>query len=175
MTIRPRLVALALAACPWWAQSQPPTVALRCALAPGGTVELLVMSHGLDGDSLLLRTGRQLSPAFPDVKGPPPIGHLVFKKCVRGTLIYAINQGPPYLKGAAWRVLPVGGQRQRLDFAEKALPLYLDLAAESMRLVFPNEGGEHDLPYTVYTTESDESQPATVMPRVGLARRIKLR
>jgi hypothetical protein len=175
MTTWRRLVALALAACPWWVHARPPTVALTCVLAPRVTVQLLTISHGLDGDSLLLRTGRQLSPAFPDVKGSPPVGHLVFKKCVHGTLLYAINQGPPYLKGAAWRVLPLDGQRQRLDFAEKALPLYLDLAAESMRLVFPNEGGEHDLPYTVYTTASDESQPAAVVPPAGQARRIKLR
>lgn len=150
--------------------------ALRCELRPGEAITLQAWPQGIDGH--VLRTVWQSHTASAFGEGPeaPIVGELRMAVCVQHTLLYAIDHGPPYLQGAALRVNPFSGQLERIDFAEKALPSHLDLGQGLMRLVFPNQDGEHSLRYTLYRSGQAEAAPADRLPRLDRSfRRHRLR
>ena len=179
-TVQPVDNALAMTLKPsppaWWTLSlllcwtavqatpQAPQAALACQLGPRHTVVLGVRAQGLAGVSLSTTRRGVTRPAFGERPGEEIVGQLVMKACVNRTLLFAINHGPPYLKGVALRLNPRTQQIDRIDFAEKSLPAYLDVGADGMRLLFFNEGGEHDLRYTLYHSGQDTALPVDQLP-----------
>lgn len=148
---------------------------MSCELRPGQPAVLKARAHGIEGVSLSTRWQGRDAPAFGEAAGAELVGEVVLAACVQRTLVYALNYGPPYLKGVAWRINPRTRQAERIDFAEKALPAYLDVGPRGMTLVFPNEGGEHDLRYTLYRSGSAEAEPSDTLPTTGRAvRRYRL-
>ena len=162
----PALWALSLLLC--WTTAQAThhgtQAMLACQLGHRHTVVLGVRPHGLEGVSLITTRRGVTRPAFGERPGAEIVGHLVMKACVNRTLLFAINHGPPYLKGVAMRLNPRTQQIDRIDFAEKSLPAYLDVGADGMRLLFFNEGGEHDLRYTLYRSGQDTALPVDQLP-----------
>lgn len=149
---------------------------LRCELRPSEAITLQARPHGTDGHALYTIWQGHAASAFGEDPEAPIVGELRMAACVQRTLLYAIDHGPPYLQGAALRVNPVSGQLERIDFAEKALPSHLDLGQGLMRLVFPNQGGEHSLRYILYRSDQTEASPASRLPRPdGSFRRHSLR
>jgi len=92
------------------------------------------------------------------------VGHIALAKCVGKTLIFALNYGPPYLKGVAIRQNPVTHADERIYFAEKALPRWLYSGRKEMLVIIPNEGDETDKKYLVYRYEAGKGQPDESTP-----------
>lgn len=146
------------------ATSQGAGPTLACQLGPGHTVVLNSRAHGIEGVSLSTTWRGMTRTAFGERPGEEIVGQLVVKACVNRTLLFAINHGPPYLKGVALRFNPRTQQIDRIDFAEKSLPAYLDLGPDGMRLLFLNEGGEHELKYTLYRSGQGMATPIDRLP-----------
>ncbi|WP_285415513.1 hypothetical protein [Pseudomonas sp. efr-133-TYG-5] len=137
----------ALACLPAFAETK--TALLDCPLSDGTTASLLSTSSE-DGKRLFVKIDNQTESAFTDIPDSDFVGEIALAKCTGSGLIYAMNYGSPYLKGAALRKNPESGTLERIDFAEKALPVFLYLNARNMRLVIPNEGYEIPEKFIVY-------------------------
>ncbi|MGV2293107.1 hypothetical protein AAHK20_30665 [Trinickia sp. YCB016] len=87
------------------------------------------------------------------------VGNVALARCVGGALVFALEYGPPYLKGVAIRRNPKTHADERIYFAEKALPRWLYLSNQEMLVVIPNEGHETDKKYLVYQYVSGKGQP----------------
>ncbi|AOK15811.1 MULTISPECIES: hypothetical protein [Burkholderia cepacia complex] len=72
---------------------------------------------------------------------------------------FALEYGPPYLKGVAIRRNPQTHRDERIYFAEKALPKWLYLGSQEMLVVIPNIGHETDKKYLVYHYVAGRGQP----------------
>lgn len=152
------LLLLSLVALPV-AAAQPKPI-LMCPMADGTKAVLLGQSHGLDGRSLLLQVDGKTAPAFQDMPDTDFVGEVVLAKCVHKTMVFALNYGPPYLKGVALRKNPVSHAVERIYFAEKALPQWLYTSDEEMLVVIPNVGLETGRKYLVYRYDAGRGQPA---------------
>jgi hypothetical protein len=137
---------------------------LSCVLEDGSRAKLETSSHGLDGDSLFVQVGGKTERAFLDMPRTDFVGHIALAKCVGKTLIFALNYGPPYLKGVAIRQNPVTHADERIYFAEKALPRWLYSGRKEMLVIIPNEGDETDKKYLVYRYEAGKGQPDESTP-----------
>ena len=172
------LLALGLIALP--VAAAPPRPILSCPMADGTKAVLLAKSHGLDGKSLLLQIDGKTTPAFQDMPDTEFVGDVVLAKCADKTIVFALNYGPPYLKGIALRKNPVSHVEERIYFAEKALPRWLYTSDEEMLIVIPNAGLETDQKYLVYRFiagqgQPEESAPTAVRPPVSTRRVTPLR
>ncbi|WP_080427498.1 hypothetical protein [Burkholderia ubonensis] len=144
---------------------------LSCPLEGGSRITLKAKSHGMDGDSLFLQTGKKIERAFLDMPETDFIGRIVLSKCVGKTLVFALDYGPPYLKGVAIRQNPKTHAEERIYFAEKSLPRWLYPGRQEMLVIIPNEGYETDKKYLVYRYiagkgQSNESTPTDRLPVV---------
>lgn len=131
---------------------------LDCPLSDGSTVSLLSTSSE-DGQRLFVKINNQTETAFTDMPDSDFVGEVALTKCAGSGLIYALNYGSPYLKGAVLRKNPDSGILERIDFAEKALPVSLYLSTRQMRLVIPNKGYEIPEKFIVYDYISPKGQP----------------
>jgi hypothetical protein len=132
---------------------------ISCPLADGAHATLKAESHGDDGDALFVDEGGKTQPAFLDMPDTQFVGNVVLARCVGGALVFALEYGPPYLKGVAIRRNPQTHADERIYFAEKALPKWLYLSKQEMLVVIPNEGHETDKKYLVYQYVSGKGQP----------------
>ncbi|WP_232435970.1 hypothetical protein [Burkholderia ubonensis] len=123
---------------------------ISCTLADRTRVTLKAESHGDDGDALFVDEGGKTQPAFLDMPDTEFVGDVALARCVGGTLVFALEYGPPYLKGLAIRRNPQTHRDERIYFAEKALPKWLYLGSQEMLVVIPNLGHETDKKYLVY-------------------------
>ncbi|WP_192560851.1 hypothetical protein [Pseudomonas allokribbensis] len=147
---------LALACHPAFADAQKNL--LNCPLSDGSIASLLSTSRD-DGQRLFVNINSQTETAFTDMPDPDFVGEVVMAKCMGSSLVYAMNYGSPYMKGAVLHKNPVSGTLERIDFAEKALPVSLYLNARQMRLIIPNEGYEIPEKFIVYDFISPKGQP----------------
>lgn len=154
----------ALSATPDPSDTGPLRPVLSCALEDGSRVTLEARSHGLDGDSLFVQVGGKTERAFLDMPRTDFVGHLALSKCVGKTLIFALNYGPPYLKGVAIRQNPETHAAERIYFAEKALPRWLYPGRKEMLVIVPNIGDETDKKYLVYRFVAGKGQPEESTP-----------
>ncbi|MGE1173139.1 hypothetical protein [Pseudomonas sp. BW7P1] len=147
---------LALACLPAFAETK--KTLLECPLSDGTTASLLSTSSE-DGQQLFVKNNNQTETAFTDMPDSDFVGEVAMAKCTGSGLIYAMNYGSPYLKGAFIRRHPGSKVLERIDFAEKALPVSLYLNAQQMRLVIPNDGYEIPEKFIVYDYTSPKGQP----------------
>ncbi|MFJ2527062.1 hypothetical protein [Pseudomonas helmanticensis] len=138
--------------------ADPKKVVLDCPF-PDGTSAALLASSSEDGQQLFVMIGDNVDTAFPDMPDTNFVGDIVLARCSGASLIYALNYGSPYLKGAVVRKNPKTKTLERIDFAEKALPSLLYLNAQQMRLVIPNEGYEDPSKFLVYDYIAIKGQP----------------
>lgn len=151
------LLALGLIALP--VAAAPPRPILSCPMADGTRAVLLAQSHGLDGKSLFLQIDGKTTPAFQDMPDTEFVGDVVLARCADKTMVFALNYGPPYLKGIALRKNPISHAEERIYFAEKALPRWLYTSDDQMLIVIPNVGFETDRKYLVYRYDAEQGQP----------------
>lgn len=137
----------------------PPRPILSCPMADGTRAVLLAQSHGLDGKSLFLQIDGKTAPAFQDMPDTEFVGDVVLAKCADKTMVFALNYGPPYLKGIALRKNPISHAEERIYFAEKALPRWLYTSKDDMLVIIPNAGLETDRKYLVYRYDAGHGQP----------------
>ncbi|WP_242538972.1 hypothetical protein [Trinickia acidisoli] len=130
-----------------------------CVLADGTRATLKAESRGDDGDALFVDEGGKTQPAFLDMPDTQFVGHVALARCVGGVLIFALEYGPPYLKGVAIRRNPQTHADERIYFAEKSLPKWLYLSNQKMLVVIPNTGHETDKKYLVYQYVAGKGQP----------------
>ncbi|MBC8997559.1 hypothetical protein IAI51_13570 [Pseudomonas sp. N40(2020)] len=154
---------------PAWADSQ--KTLLACPLSDGTKIALLAISSA-DGQRLFVKFDGKIETAFTDMPDEDFVGDVRLAKCTGATLIFALSYGSPYTKGVVLRKNPTSRVLERINFAEKALPRFLYLSAEQMRLVIPNEGYEVPEQYLVYDYfsrkhQSDEPQGFDVLPDQG--------
>ncbi|MDI2146261.1 MULTISPECIES: hypothetical protein [unclassified Pseudomonas] len=147
---------LALACDPAFADV--PKALLDCPLSDGSVASLLSTSSE-DGQRLSVKIDNHTETAFTDMPDSDFVGEVAMAKCTGSGLIYAMNYGSPYLKGAFIRRHPGSKVLERIDFAEKALPVFLYLNAQQMRLVIPNDGYEIPEKFIVYNYISPKGQP----------------
>lgn len=144
------------------ASAAAPKVVRSCRLEDGSQA-LLLASHSIDGKRLSLRVNRKLDAAFSDMPDVDFVGEVMLARCIHGALIYALNYGSPYIKGAVIRKRVGAKAIDRINFAEKALPRWLYLGRSDMRLVVPNIGYEISSRYLVYEFSAQEGQPLEVV------------
>ncbi|KVR05484.1 hypothetical protein WK09_27280 [Burkholderia ubonensis] len=132
---------------------------ISCTLADRTRVTLKAESHGDDGDALFVDEGGKTQPAFLDMPDTEFVGDVALARCVGGALVFALEYGPPYLKGVAIRRNPLTHRDERICFAEKALPKWLYLGSQEMLVVIPNLGHETDKKYLVYHYVAGRGQP----------------
>lgn len=128
-----------------------------------GSQALLLASHSIDGKQLSLRVDQRSEAAFSDMPDVDFVGDVVLARCIHGALIYALNYGSPYIKGAVIRKRIGAKSIDRINFAEKALPRWLYLGRSDMRLVVPNIGYEISSRYLVYEFSAQEGQQLKVI------------
>ena len=150
------IVVALLATGPVFAQSPKPVI--NCLLSDGTRASLLAESSA-DGKRLFVNLDKKTQPAFTDMPDTDFVGAVVMAKCASSSLVFALNYGSPYLKGAVLRKNPVSHSIERIDFAEKALPRWLYLGQEQMRLVIPNIGNEVSGKFLVYDYFAGKGQP----------------
>ncbi|MFJ7281611.1 hypothetical protein [Pseudomonas sp. NPDC099000] len=131
---------------------------LNCPLSDGTGISLLAEVNA-DGERLLVNLDQKTSNAFTDMPDSDFVGEVVMAKCASSSLIFVMDYGSPYLKGVVLRKNPVSHSIERIDFAEKALPRYLYLGQQQMRLVIPNIGNEVSTKFLVYDYVSGKGQP----------------
>ncbi|EDZ99906.1 conserved hypothetical protein [Burkholderia sp. H160] len=154
-------------------EGAPLRTVLSCPLAGGDNATLKAIAHGLkgaEGDDLFVETGGKTERAFLDMPDTDFRGRIVLASCIHNTLIFAINYGPPYLKGVAIRGNPKSHAIERLYFSEKALPRWLFEDEKRMLVIVPNIGYETDKRYLVYEYvsgkgQSDASTPVNKLPK----------
>ena len=142
-------------------ESTPLRTILSCPLAGGDHATLKAAAHGFtgeEGDDLFVKTGAKTERAFLDMPDADFHGSIVLAACVYNTLIFAIDYGPPYLKGAAIRRNPQTLAIERLYFSEKALPHWLFEDDTIMLVIIPNIGYETSKKYLVYKYSSGKGQ-----------------
>ncbi|MFJ4194004.1 hypothetical protein [Pseudomonas sp. NPDC089534] len=132
-------------------------VLVECPFSDGTSASLLTTSSA-DGQRLFVKIDNQTQAAFTDMPDSDFVGEIVLAKCAGSSLIYAMNYGSPYLKGAVLRKNPTSGSLERIDFAEKAVPSLLYLGSQRMRLVIPNEGYEVSSKFLVYDYSAKSGQ-----------------
>lgn len=144
---------------------------LSCSLARGDDATLKAVAHGIkgeEGNDFFVETRGKTERAFldmPDVDFP---GNIALAACIHNTLIFAINYGPPYLKGVAIRANPRTHTIERLYFAEKALPRWLFEDDMRMLVIVPNLGNETNKKYLIYEFVSGKGQPEESVPSNSL-------
>jgi hypothetical protein len=131
---------------------------MSCPPADGTRATLKAEPHGDDGDALFVDEAGKTQPAFLDMPDTQFVGNVALARCVGGALVFALEYGPPYLKGVAIRRNPQTHADERIYFAEKALPKWLYLSNQEMLVVIPNEGHETDKKYLVYQYVSGKGQ-----------------
>lgn len=124
-----------------------------------GSRALLLAERTADGKRLHLNVNGINEPVFSDLPDSDFVGEIVLAKCVKGVLIFAINYGPPYLKGEVVRKRQGAEHVERISYAEKALPRWLFINQTTMRLVIPNIGNEVSNKYLIYEYSVDSGQP----------------
>lgn len=139
-----------------------PQVVRSCRLGDGSQAVLLAKDT-LDGKQLSLRVDQRLEAAFSDMPDVDFVGDVVLARCIHGALIYALNYGSPYIKGAVIRKRLAAKAIDRINFAEKALPRWLYLGRSDMRLVVPNVGYEVSSRYLVYEFSARGGQQLEVI------------
>jgi len=122
-------------------------------------VASLLSTSSEDGQRLSVKIDNHTETAFTDMPDSDFVGEVAMAKCTGSGLIYAMNYGSPYLKGAFIRRHPGSKVLERIDFAEKALPVSLYLNAQQMRLVIPNNGYEIPEKFIVYDYTSPQGKP----------------
>ncbi|WP_423391940.1 hypothetical protein [Burkholderia sp. LMG 21824] len=142
---------------------------VSCPLEGGSRITLMAKSRGVDGDSLFVQTKGKIERAFLDMPDTDFVGRIVLSRCVNKTLVFALDYGPPYLKGVAIRQNPKTHVEERIYFAEKSLPRWLYSGRQEMLVIIPNEGYETDKKYLVYRYvvgkgQSTESAPTDRLP-----------
>jgi len=137
--------------------AEPEKTLVTCPLSDGTNASLLATSSA-EGQRLFVKLGDQTETAFTDMPDADFVGEVVLAKCSASSLIYVMNYGSPYLKGAVLRKNPSNGAFERIDFAEKAMPGLLYLGAQQMRLVIPNEGYEVPSKFLVYDYTAKKGQ-----------------
>jgi hypothetical protein len=141
---------LGIEACLGEARAEGVQTITSCTLADGTRAELKAESHGSDGVALYVDEGGKTQPAFLDMPNNQFIGNVKLARCVGGALVFALDYGPPYIKGVVIRRNPQSHADERIYFAEKALPRWLYLNDREMLLVVPNLGHETGKKYLVY-------------------------
>lgn len=137
---------------------QPRKSILSCPLADGTKISLLAEPTA-EGQRLLLELDHKIETAFSDMPDSDFLGEVALAKCAQSSLVFAINYGSPYLKGAVIRKNPATYKIERINFAEKSLPSYLYLGRTRMRLLIPNIGNEVSTKFVVYDYLSEKGQP----------------
>jgi hypothetical protein len=144
------------------AYAQPLKTILTCPLAGHSKVSLLA-EPAEDGHRLFVKLDGNTHIAFTDMPQEDFIGRIVLAKCVSSTLMFALEYGSPYMKGVVLRKNPVTHSVEQIDFAEKALPRWLYLGPQQMRLVMPNEGYEVPTKLLLYDYVAGKGQAETAI------------
>ena len=134
-----------------YAAPAPRTNLLACHLGGGNKVTLISESHGLDGQALFLKVNGSTEKAFQDFPDTNFVGNVALSKCVGNILVYVLNYGTPYLKGAIVRFNPDTSRIEKTNFAEKSLPAWIYVGAHGNLVIIPTQGyGETDKKYVIY-------------------------
>ena len=135
-----------------------PKLILACPQIDGTQIRLLA-EPASDGSRYYLEIGGRVDKAFTDMPDADFIGEIVLSKCIRHVLVFAIEYGPPYRKGVAVRKRLTGPGVDRIDFSEKALPLWLYVNSTELKVLIPNYGNEVASRYLLYTFSAAQGQP----------------
>lgn len=122
----------------------------------------LLSKNSLYGDELYIEIDGKISKAFIDFPDFEFVGDIALAQCVNNTLIFALEYGPPYIKGATIRITK---KVERLDFAEKTLPFLLDTNNKSMRLIFENTGFEDSHNFLIRKTGKNSGSNKIPSPK----------
>lgn len=142
---------------------------VTCNLGQGKKISLMAESHSVEGKELYLRIGKKTQAAFQDMPNERFIGEIAFARCVNKVLVFAMNYGPPYFKGAAIRKNPKTNAIETLYFSEKLLPSMIYTNADQMLVVIPNGGNETEKRFLVYRSlgekgQDEQSEPVDALP-----------
>jgi len=144
------------------AYAQPLKPILTCPLADNTKVSLLA-EPAEDGQRLFIKLDGKIHIAFTDMPQSDFVGRIVLAKCVSSSLIFALEYGSPYMKGVVLRKNPITHTVEQIDFSEKALPRWLYLGPQQMRLVIPNEGYEVPNKFLLYDYITGQGEPETAI------------
>lgn len=156
-----RKLLLFVLVCCWWntaAFAAPRTSLLTCDLGSGYKATLLGEAHGIEGKVLFLDINGNVEKAFLDFPDASLVGNVVLAKCVDHVLVFAMNYGPPYLKGMAVRFNADTSRIEQINFSEKSLPSWIYTNPRSLLVVFPNKGHESNKRFVVYQFVAGEGQ-----------------
>jgi hypothetical protein len=141
------------------AHALPEKTIVTCKNGPQATKVSLLAEKSIEGNQLYLQFGDQKEKAFTDLPGTDFVGRIAMAKCVKGVLVFALDYGSPYIKGAAIRLRHSGHatiQRERIDFAEKTTPGWLYISNEQMKIVIRNTGVGATSKYFVYSSAPEK-------------------
>jgi hypothetical protein len=142
------------------ATASPTKTIITCKISDDGAKASLIAETTIDGNRLYLQFGDQKEKAFTDLPNTDFVGRIAMAKCVKGVLVFAMDYGSPYIKGAAIRLRhnsSTPGQRERIDFAEKAMPGWLYVGREQIKIVIRNIGPGATSRYLVYSSALDNN------------------
>lgn len=142
------------------ANASPTKTIVTCKISDDGEKVSLIAETTIDGSRLFLQFGDHKEKAFTDLPNTDFVGRIAMAKCTKGVLVFALDYGSPYIKGAAIRMRrnnSILGQRERIDFAEKATPGWLYVGREQIKIVIRNIGAGATSKYLVYSSAFDNN------------------
>jgi hypothetical protein len=148
------------------ANALPTKTIITCKISDDGAKASLIAETTIDGNRLYLQFGDQKEKAFTDLPNTDFVGRIAMVRCVKGVLVFALDYGSPYIKGAAIRLRHNSstlGQRERIDFAEKAKPGWLYVGREQIKIVIRNIGVGATSKYLVYSSALDSNASDVVV------------
>ncbi|MHA7846353.1 hypothetical protein [Serratia sp. D1N4] len=145
-----------------------------CKLKQGEKIQLIAVNT-IDGDTLYLKFRNILVGAFQE-QGEDDyfsVGDMVLSKCVNHSLIFALNFGPPYLKGCLVTAWNSDNKPESFCFAEKDLPESIWVSDKNTLIVIKNENeiSALDGKYTIYDSARKSGERSyhidTLPPKEG--------
>lgn len=140
----------------------------NCKLDSGIEVKLISMQTD-DGSIPYLMFDNIIASAFLD--GSILAGDVVLAKCINHSLIFALNYGPPYMKGCLITDLIDDGKKKNhhpkgVCFAERNTPESIWFSEKHSLIIIKNDKntGEWNGKYIVYDSREKEAQSFNHLP-----------
>lgn len=138
-------------------------VVKTCELKQEEKIQLIAVNT-IDGDTLYLKFRNILTGAFQDRDEDNylSVGDIVLSKCIHNSLVFALNYGPPYLKGCLVTAWNSNNKPESFCFAEKDLPESIWFGDKNTLIVIKNENEISALSgkYTIYDSARKDGERA---------------
>ena len=138
---------------------------LHCDIGNGHKITIIPLRTDPDIYSFHMKLDGRNTLAFEPLDGQDYVqGEIVLAVCKKQTYTLVVDYGPPYLKGFTLRSNPATHKIERIDFAEKRVPVLLVNKDDTFKVVMPNGDSSPNSRYIVYTAGKELPDHSNDLP-----------